>query len=511
MPGQIAQLMVPADGGGNPTNVVPDWARGKIYFVGNAALRSYHVALVTQSPIVSSLAFNSFPIEGTDVDPVTGALLICRPPNATGESNGVPLYRFDPDTFAVTGSFGAATPFVSWPASFSTPESVVCVGCGTLASGGAVQVGYAFFKESVSSGNVGVVRTDTMQQGGFHTAVVSGSVNNRALMCRGASGGSGASVFLGWTITAGTAVTIATVAMTPGAETYDSASWPATNPHIASHTIGTIAAASIDPTWTSPIAITALGYDAIDGNVLMDVNTSATVTQKRYLVKVNATTAAVIWRAAVPPTLGIANGGLAVSDVSHGILAGVGQTGYLLVDAHTGVVTPNPLGGLTINPSGFFAGNQGGAGSLATDTASLYFVNAQFDGTQPNAPVPVAGTPSSFGNGYALIGGLIPPPSGGGGPGGGGGGARLALDNLTVTAQQTLLEKNLISLRWSDDRGHSWGSWVTQDIGEAGEYRTSLQWQRLAYARDRCFEISWSVPMRTALQGCWVDVTPAQS
>jgi hypothetical protein len=70
--------------------------------------------------------------------------------------------------------------------------------------------------------------------------------------------------------------------------------------------------------------------------------------------------------------------------------------------------------------------------------------------------------------------------------------------------------KELIS-RWSDDRGHSWGSWVTQSIGEAGEYRTSLQWQRLAYARDRVFEISWSVPMRTALQGCWVDVTPAQS
>lgn len=73
------------------------------------------------------------------------------------------------------------------------------------------------------------------------------------------------------------------------------------------------------------------------------------------------------------------------------------------------------------------------------------------------------------------------------------------------------LWQNLISLRWSDDRGHSWGSPVTQDIGEAGEYRTSLQWQRLAYARDRVFELSWSVPMRTALQGAWIDVTPAQS
>jgi hypothetical protein len=87
----------------------------------------------------------------------------------------------------------------------------------------------------------------------------------------------------------------------------------------------------------------------------------------------------------------------------------------------------------------------------------------------------------------------------------------LAMDNVIATAQQTLLSTNLVSLRWSDDRGHSWGSPVTQDIGEAGEYRTSLQWQRLGVARDRNFEISWSVPMRTALQGCFVDVTPASS
>ena len=73
------------------------------------------------------------------------------------------------------------------------------------------------------------------------------------------------------------------------------------------------------------------------------------------------------------------------------------------------------------------------------------------------------------------------------------------------------LSVNLISLRWSDDRGHSWSSPVTQSMGEPGEYRTSLQWQRLGMARDRVFEISWSTPFKTALQGAWIDVTPAQS
>jgi hypothetical protein len=87
---------------------------------------------------------------------------------------------------------------------------------------------------------------------------------------------------------------------------------------------------------------------------------------------------------------------------------------------------------------------------------------------------------------------------------------RLAMDNVVAVTEPDL-ERNLISLRWSDDRGHSYGSPVSQDIGAIGEYRTSLQWQRLGMCRDRSFEIFWSVPMPTALQGCWIDVTPAQS
>ena len=66
---------------------------------------------------------------------------------------------------------------------------------------------------------------------------------------------------------------------------------------------------------------------------------------------------------------------------------------------------------------------------------------------------------------------------------------------------------NTISLRWSNDRGHTWGSPVTQSIGETGEYLTSLQWQRLGMSRDRVWELSWSVPMPTILQGCFVDAT----
>jgi hypothetical protein len=66
-------------------------------------------------------------------------------------------------------------------------------------------------------------------------------------------------------------------------------------------------------------------------------------------------------------------------------------------------------------------------------------------------------------------------------------------------------------LDWSDDRGRSYGNPISQDIGGVGEYRTSVQFQRLGMARDRVFRVSWSSPTRTALQGAWVDASPAES
>ena len=70
---------------------------------------------------------------------------------------------------------------------------------------------------------------------------------------------------------------------------------------------------------------------------------------------------------------------------------------------------------------------------------------------------------------------------------------------------------DMISLRWSDDRGHSYGNPVTQSAGGTGEYLTSLQWQRLGMARDRIFELSWTIGGFRALQGAFVDAAVASS
>jgi hypothetical protein len=63
-----------------------------------------------------------------------------------------------------------------------------------------------------------------------------------------------------------------------------------------------------------------------------------------------------------------------------------------------------------------------------------------------------------------------------------------------------------VSLRWSDDAGRSYGNAVLQTLGGTGQYLTSIQWNRLGLARDRVYELSWSAPMKTALQGVYLDV-----
>lgn len=62
-----------------------------------------------------------------------------------------------------------------------------------------------------------------------------------------------------------------------------------------------------------------------------------------------------------------------------------------------------------------------------------------------------------------------------------------------------------VSLRWSDTKGASWGNAITQSLGAGGEYLTSVQFQRLGLARDRVFELSWSMNAKTALNGAFVQ------
>ena len=410
MAGQIAKINIPDDGGGNPTDgFLFDWPRGKMYAIGLYALRRYPIALETMSPEFTLLNTETAAfMGGGDIDPLTGNLIMQRTVGA-GLTNGQPINRIDQNTFAVTGSFGGTTSFPSWPTSVWFGESLVCLTCGTLASGGASQVCYALLKYSEFSGAVVAIRVDTMQQAGFAENVIDDSVNNRGFLIRGASGPTGASAFVmgsNYASTGSTSVPLHCITIAPGAETYNSASWPATNPFIHQHLVANILPTAIDPSWTN-IQPNSLGYDQTDGNVLLSVS-SWGGTPSEYLVKINATTGAVMW--ATPHTNAAARQpALMGYQVGVGTVGMIGNVGYGLAPSDTG--GPLTLGSI----SNMFLGqvginNQGGL-SIASDMAGLYLVNVgNYNSTTANAPAPVAGTPSTFSNSYAWIGGLFPAP-----------------------------------------------------------------------------------------------------
>lgn len=68
-----------------------------------------------------------------------------------------------------------------------------------------------------------------------------------------------------------------------------------------------------------------------------------------------------------------------------------------------------------------------------------------------------------------------------------------------------------MSLRWSDDRGVTFGNNIEQTMGNTGQFRTSVKWNRLGRSRDRVFELSWSTNAKSALNGAFVQVAESEA
>lgn len=53
----------------------------------------------------------------------------------------------------------------------------------------------------------------------------------------------------------------------------------------------------------------------------------------------------------------------------------------------------------------------------------------------------------------------------------------------------------VVELRWSDDGGNTWSSWISKSLGAAGEYSTRCVWRRLGTSRGRTFEFRCTDPV----------------
>ena len=71
-----------------------------------------------------------------------------------------------------------------------------------------------------------------------------------------------------------------------------------------------------------------------------------------------------------------------------------------------------------------------------------------------------------------------------------------------------------VMLRWSDDAGHTWSNEHWKSMGKIGAYGTRTIWRRLGMTekiRDRIYEISATDPVKIAIVGAELFVTPTSS
>lgn len=92
---------------------------------------------------------------------------------------------------------------------------------------------------------------------------------------------------------------------------------------------------------------------------------------------------------------------------------------------------------------------------------------------------------------------------------------RVVYDQFTADMQCGQIvdssENPQVYLRWSDDRGQTYGNYVAQGLGQTGQYLRVLAWSRTGMARDRVYELMWSANAKTALNGAFIDITELET
>jgi hypothetical protein len=395
MSGTIAQMTIPSDSiGSTPTQTIIDWVNGNIFIINDAGIRLYTTTYETQNPILSVAQTNANSIIcPTDADPVTGSLII---------SSGAPdviFNKYNPATLENTGSYsvGGLTGF----------NQTVCVGCGTLASGGTEQVGYILSKISgagASGGNVQILFVNSMTLASTNLTVVTVGADKGGQMVRGHSGATGGTVYVTTKSVIGenplASVPIYQILISPGAETYGGSG---ANPYIAVSTIGTIAASSIDSQWTTWVP-TDIGYDGSDGNIIIFAeNLQEGVENQTYFLKASSADASLIWKVALTP----GNMSLHASSIIYGnftFVSTVDADRIALFSFNTanGTYTDTTYSRIDIVVGAPYSE------TISSDTLGYtYWYGAYTSGS--GLPTPAAGTPSSFSESPALIQGGIPP------------------------------------------------------------------------------------------------------
>lgn len=85
--------------------------------------------------------------------------------------------------------------------------------------------------------------------------------------------------------------------------------------------------------------------------------------------------------------------------------------------------------------------------------------------------------------------------------------------DMEVGTDSGVVGTPVLNMRWSDTRGATWSAPVSLDMrfGQTDQYYRSLIIRRLGMARDRVFELYWSFPYKTALNGASIETEAAET
>ena len=85
----------------------------------------------------------------------------------------------------------------------------------------------------------------------------------------------------------------------------------------------------------------------------------------------------------------------------------------------------------------------------------------------------------------------------------------VTLGGLLQSDYQGLVTREpVISLRWSDDGGHTWSNQYDVSAGAIGKFKTRAIWRRLGRSRDRVYEIQTSDPIPWRVVDAYLNADP---
>lgn len=104
--------------------------------------------------------------------------------------------------------------------------------------------------------------------------------------------------------------------------------------------VGQVAPTDVDATWTNFSLVSGLAYDQLDGNLLTCVETTDVVTHTKYIIKINAANAAVMWVVPVNQIVSILDNTMRHSQIKTGWFFYIGSGGVAYkINTITGAFT----------------------------------------------------------------------------------------------------------------------------------------------------------------------------